>query len=298
MSRKVIVTVAPTGGFAMKAQNPNLPTQPDEIADDVVRCFNAGASIAALHARTADDGPTCDSGVYRRINQLIRGRCDIVINNSGGGGLTGDMARRIGGDLWEVALEERMKAADGGADMVTLNAMTVLATVGGRETLLSTSPRLSRQFATRLREKRIKPEWEAFSPAHILQDMQTLIAEGLDEPPYFVNLCLGLHNVFQGAVPYSPKMLQLMVELLPANSIYTVSAAGESQLPATVQMLLLGGHVRVGLEDNLNYRPGQPATNVQLVERIVRIIRELGMEPASPEEARAILGLPRRLKAA
>ncbi|MGK9166675.1 3-keto-5-aminohexanoate cleavage protein [Inquilinus limosus] len=293
-TRKVIVTVAPTGGFAMKAHNPHLPTQPEEIAEDVVRCFNAGASVAALHARNADDSATCNPEIYRRINQLIRGRCDIVLNNSGGGGLNGDMARPVSDGLWEVALEERMKAADGGAEMVTLNAMTVLATLGGRDTLLTASPTRSREFAQRLRDRGIKPEWEAFSPAHLLQDMRTLIDEGLDEPPYFVNLCLGLHHVFQGAVPYSPKMLQVMVEFLPSQSLFTVSAAGDAQLPATVQMLLLGGHVRVGLEDNLHYRPGEPATNVQLVERIVRIIRELGMEPATPAEAREMLGLPRR----
>ena len=95
----------------------------------------------------------------------------------------------------------------------------------------------------------------------------------------------------QGALPYTPKILQMMVEHLPKNVVFNVSAIGSAQLPATTQALLLGGHVRVGLEDNLYYEQGQLATNVQLVERMVRIARELGYEPATPAEARQIMGL-------
>ena len=94
--RKVIVTIAPTGGMAHKSQNPHLPTQPDEIAEDVVRCFNAGASVAAIHARRPDDGATCNPDIYRDINSRIRAAgCDIVINNSTGGGINGDMVREL-----------------------------------------------------------------------------------------------------------------------------------------------------------------------------------------------------------
>ncbi len=90
-TRKVIVTIAPTGGMASKEQNPVLPTQPDEIARDVLDCYNAGASVVAVHARRHDDGATCDPAVYRAINERIRAKCDIVINNSTGGGVHGDM---------------------------------------------------------------------------------------------------------------------------------------------------------------------------------------------------------------
>ena len=92
--RKVIVTIAPTGGMASKKQNPAIPTQPPEIADDVYRCYNAGASIVAVHARRPDDQATCNPDIYRRINALIRGKCDIIINNSTGGGINGDMVRQ------------------------------------------------------------------------------------------------------------------------------------------------------------------------------------------------------------
>jgi uncharacterized protein (DUF849 family) len=97
-------------------------------------------------------------------------------------------------------------------------------------------------------------------------------------------------------MPYTPKILQQMVELMPEGAIFNVSAIGIAQLNAAVQSLLLGGHVRVGLEDNLYYLKGRLANNVELVERIVRIIREFGLEPATPAEARDIIGLP-QLKA-
>lgn len=102
--RKVIVTIAPTGGMAHKSQNPHLPTQPGEIADDVQRCWNAGASVVAIHARRPDDGATCNADIYRDINTRIRAKgCDIVINNSTGGGVHGDMVRPLSGDRWEIA---------------------------------------------------------------------------------------------------------------------------------------------------------------------------------------------------
>ncbi len=106
-----------------------------------------------------------------------------------------------------------------------------------------------------------------------------------------MNIVLNGHLGFQGALPYTPKILQMMVESLPENCIFNVSAIGPAQLPATTHALILGGHIRVGLEDNIYYAKGELATNEQLVERAVRIIRELGHESATPSEAREMLGL-------
>src|SRR5579871_3947549 len=103
---KVIVTIAPTGGMARKAQNPSLPVTPEEIALDVKRCFDAGASVAAIHARRPDGDATCNPEVYRDINARIRSLCSIVINNSTGGGVHGDMLRELPGGLWELSFEE------------------------------------------------------------------------------------------------------------------------------------------------------------------------------------------------
>jgi uncharacterized protein (DUF849 family) len=291
---KVIVTIAPTGGMASKSQSANLPTQPAEIADDVYRCYNAGASVVAVHARRPDGEATCDPAIYGRINREIRDRCDIIVNNSTGGGVNGDMVRQGANGYWEIMWDERLKGLEAGAEICTHDAHTVVAQFAGKEILVNTSPARCRELAEKMKAKGIKPEWECFSPSH-LQDPLRLIRDGLDEPPYNFNFVLGAERGFQGGMAYSPRILQIMVDMLPPQSVFTVSGIGTAQLPAAMNALLLGGHVRVGLEDNLYYAAGRLATNVQLVERLVRIVREYGLEPATPAEARLMLGLPRRL---
>ncbi len=295
MAKKVIVLIAPTGGMASRKQNPHIPTQPDDIARDVYDCYNAGASVVALHARRPDDEATCDPAIYHAINDRIRSKCDIVLNNSTGGGVNGDMAREMQDGTWELSFEERLRGMDAGAEMCTLDATTVVCSFEGRELMMNTSPSRSRLLAVEMQKRGIKPEWEVFSPSHIAQDTTTLVEAGLDEAPHVVNIVLNAHRGFQNAMPYTPRTLQYMVDLLPKNSLFCVSAIGPAQLPATVNGLLLGaGIVRIGLEDNLYFRQGELATNLQLTERMVRVLRELEYEPATPAEARQMLGLPLR----
>jgi uncharacterized protein (DUF849 family) len=277
--------------MADKTQNPNLPTQPDEIAEDVIACGKAGASIAALHVRRPDDRATCNPDTYRRVNQLIRAKSDIILNNSTGGGSDGDMIIERPDGLFEANFEERLKGLDAGAEMATFDGFTVCAMHGGRELLVMTTPSQCDRMAEKFKAKGIKPEWEVFSPAHIIQDVTRLIQKGYDKPPYYINMVLGAERGFQGGMPYSHDILAAMVRLLPPQSIWSVSAIGPAQLPATTQAILLGGHFRVGLEDNNYYARGQLATNLALVERSVRIIKELGHEPATAAEARETLGL-------
>jgi 3-keto-5-aminohexanoate cleavage enzyme len=146
-ANKVIVLVAPTGGMAFKSQNPHLPTQPDEIARDVYDCYNAGASVVAVHARLPNDEATCNADIYRSINEQIRAKCDIVINNSTGGGVHGDMVQPIGGGMWDTVWEERLKGMEAGAEMCTLDACTFVASFGGKEVLLNTSHSRCRYLA-------------------------------------------------------------------------------------------------------------------------------------------------------
>ena len=292
MSNKVIITIAPTGGVANKSQNPHLPTQPEEIAADVYDCYNAGASVVAVHARRADDLATCNADIYRRINTAIREKCDIVINNSTGGGTTGDMLIETEENGWEVPFAERLKGIDAGAEMCTLDPLTMVASFGGKEMVMNTSPSRTRTLAEEMLKRGIKPEWEVFNAPHILQDVQACVDAGLDEEPYYVNIVLGMHKGFQGTMPYSPRYLQQMVDVLPKGSQFCVTGMGPAQLPAAINSLLLGGNIRVGLEDNLFYKKGEVGTNLQLLERLVRIAGEMGFEPATPAEARQILGLP------
>jgi uncharacterized protein (DUF849 family) len=249
--------------------------------------------VVAIHARRPDDGATCNPDIYRDINQRIRARCDIVINNSTGGGVHGDMIGKRPDGSWEILWEERIKGMYAGAEMCTLDATTLNLSFDGRDILMNTPLSRGRELAVGMRERGIKPEWEVFSHPHILQDVTTLIQEGHDDGPHFINLVMNVHRAFQNAMPFSPRHLQSMVDCLPKNAIFCVSGIGPSQLEANISALLLGGHARVGLEDNLYFRQGELATNVQLTERIVRIIREMDMEPATPAEAREIMGLPR-----
>jgi 3-keto-5-aminohexanoate cleavage enzyme len=292
MVQKVIVTVAPTGGMANKSQNPNLPTQPDEIAESVYRSFNEGASVCALHARRPDDEATCDPEIYGKMNHMIRARCDIVLNNSTGGGVNGDMVGELRPGLKEILYEQRIRGLDAPlVEMATFDCHTIMAQFHNNNLLMVTPSDRCTAMAKLFKEKGVKPEWEVFSLAHLLQDTTRLINEGYDKPPYFINMVLNTMG-FQGGYPYSPKIMQLFVDHLPKDSIFCVSAIGQAQLPATTQAIIMGGHIRVGLEDNNYYRRGELATNEQLVARAVRIIRELGAEPATPSEAREMMGLP------
>lgn len=292
MATKTIITVAPTGGMASKAANPNLPTQPLEIAESVLKSYKAGAAIAALHARRPDDQATCNADIYRNINDLIRARCDIVINNSTGGGSSGDMLLERPDGMFESNFDERLKGLDAGAEMATLDGFTAVDVFGEREILVITTPSRCEKLAKRFEERKIKPEWEVFNPAHILQDVTRLIQKGYDKPPYYINIVLGTDRNFQGGMPYSHDLLTAMVKMLPPQSIWCLSAIGPAQLPGTTHALTLGGHIRVGLEDNMYYSKGVLATNEMLVERAVRVAKDLNLEIASAAEARDILGLP------
>jgi len=289
--RKVILTIAPTGGMADKSVTPHLPTQPQEIADDVVRCWEAGASIVAVHARRPDDGATCNAEIYGEINRLISSRCDIVINNSTGGGISGDMVREFAPGRKEIAFEERIKGTMAGAEMCTFDPHMQNMHKGDLELLLDTSWTRCIQLGEAMKERGIKPEWEIMSLSD-LNWVNELIAMGFDEPPYYINIVLGTHKLMSGATAYTPRNLQRFVEDLPEDSLFCVSGIGPAQLPASVHSLILGGQARVGLEDNVYYSRGRLATNVELVERMVRILHELNLEPATPTEAREMLGLP------
>ena len=290
---KIMVTIAPTGGMSMKTANPALPTQPDEIATDVHKCWKAGASIVAIHARRPDDQATCNADIYRAINGKIRDKgCDIILNNSTGGGNSGDMLVERPDGLYESNFEERLKGCDGGAEMCTFDGVTVVDTVNPeREVVVITPPSRCETLVQRILEKGAKPEWEVFAPEHILQDVTRLIKKGYDKPPYYVNFVLGGEKGFQGASPYSPEVLMYMIRCLPPQAVWCISGIGPAQLPATTLAIMLGGHVRVGLEDNHYYGPGQKTDNLTLVERQVRILRELGHEPMGAGEARELLGL-------
>lgn len=275
---KTIITVALTGGLQTKSVNPNIPEQPEEIAQAAYECFNEGAAIVHIHARDKAGKPTGDPSVYRQIHDLIRAKCNIILQDTTGGGAN-------------LSIEEKVKPLDAMPEMASLNMGTMLRTLGeGAGTVFINSRETIERFAREMLQRNIKPEMEVYHHG-MLGEVQNLIAKGLIKKPYYVNFVMGM--AYQGAVPAAPENLFTLKQLLPPDTIFNCTAIGSAQLRITTLSALLGGMIRVGLEDNIYYSKGVLAeSNAQLVRRTVRIIQELGFDVAAPDEAREILGLP------
>ncbi len=273
---KLIITAALTGGFHGKEANPNLPITPDEIAQSAYECSQAGAAIVHLHARDKDGKPTCDQQVYAEIVAKVKARCNVItqVSTGAGPGLSPD---------------ERVKAIDVDAEMASLNMGTMVRTRWGENSIfLNTRPQIE-AYAKKMRDKGMKPEMEVYGHS-MMVDVENLIRQNLITRPYYVNFVLGMSH--QGALPAESKHLRSLIDYLPEGAIFNVCAVGAGQLPMTTLSMLLGGHSRVGLEDNVYYSKGVLAkSNAQLVERTARLARELGRELATPDEARQILRL-------
>jgi 3-keto-5-aminohexanoate cleavage enzyme len=277
--RKIIITVAQTGGMHGKEANANLPEQPVEIANSTYECYNEGAAIVHIHARDNNGKVTSAPEVYKEIHELIRRKCNIILQDTTGGGPG-------------LTLNERIRCLEAEPEMASLNMGTMMRVSGPYEGVPFANPRAEiERFAKEMLERNIKPEMEVYSHT-MFRDVTNLIKKGLIKKPYYVNLVMGMMH--QGAVEASPEYLWSMREFLPEDSIFNVSAIGKAQLPLTTMSMLLGGMVRVGMEDNIYYKMGELAkSNAQLVARTVRIARELNMDIASPDEARELLHLPK-----
>ena len=283
-TNKLIIAVAPTGAFQGKEANPNLPVQPEEIGEEVFKCWSEGASIAHIHARERETGKsTTDPEILREIDRQIRNKkCDVIIQHS----TAGDFMPRLSSD-------KRIKAIEMNPETATLSVtFTRMNTFAGRENIrVITLPEIE-AGAQAMLDRGVKPELEIYNPV-MIDEVHGLIEKKLLRKPYWISLVFGMHRICLSYMAYSPRLLLSLVDALPNGSMFTVTGIGRDELPATVQSILLGGHVRVGFEDNVYYRRGQLAeSNAQLVARAVRIGRELGCEIASPAETRQMLGIP------
>ena len=281
---KVIVTIAPTSNFHGKAANPALPEQPDEIAQSVHECFNAGASLAHMHARDAQGIQTNSAAVFRQINRAVRAKCPIIIQNS--------IAPALAPGKHLNTAEQGLETIEANPEMCSLDmGIGVVCFPNGTEHYIAWTRSFLYRAAKMMEDRGIKPELEIFNNSQI-DDTKLLIEKGLLEPPFSFSFVMGMNRVNQSAVSWRPQTLMDYVSQLPPNSKFSTLGIGPMQHHATVQSLLLGGGVRVGFEDNINYRRGELAkSNAQLVERIVTVIRDLGFEPATPAEAREMLGM-------
>ena len=275
-ANKVIITVAQTGALVNKQMNPHLPEQPEEIIQSAYDCYNEGASIVHIHAKDKLGVNTSDPEVFRLIREGINNRCNLVTQFSTGGGPN-------------LNQEQRIACLNAQPEMASLNMgslMRISGTYAG--VAWSNMPHEIEIYVTKMQELGIKPEMEVYNFA-MLRDVARVIDKGLVGKPYYINLVLGMR--YQGACDATPKIFQTLLDFLPEEAIFNCTAVGSAQLPLTTLSMLLGGCVRVGLEDNIYYSKGELATNAQLVARTVRIARELGKDPTTPEETREILGL-------
>lgn len=276
MSDKVIITCALTGGIHGKEATPYLPEQPDEIVAQGVAAWREGASILHVHARNPDGSNTMSPAVYRELHERLCAETDAIVQLTTGGSPT-------------LPVEERLNTVLLAPEMCSLNMGLLNFFIRGEQVFFSNHRSNIVRFAQEMHKRGVKPELEAYNEA-MLEEVEHLIGTGLLEPPYMIN-CV-LHTPTQGGLRGTPRNLLGMVERMPANTVVNVSSMGRAQLPITTIALSMGLHVRVGMEDNVYYRRGELVeNNARLVARTVRIARELERPIASPDEARAQLGL-------
>lgn len=268
--QKLIITAALTGAEVTRAQQPALPITPIEIAIAAEECARAGASIVHVHARNPDGSPTQDKETYRQIIQAIKARCDVIVQVSTGGAVG-------------MTPQERLAPVTLVPEMATLSMGTV--NFGGD--VFMNHPADMEVFAKAMQQHGVKPELEIFDSG-MLTTANRWLKKGLLTGPLHFDFVLGI----PGGMAGTPEALMYLKSQLPEGATWTVAGIGAAQLPLGTLAILLGGHVRVGFEDNVYYRKGELASsNAQLVARMARISTELGRAVATPDEARGLLGI-------
>ena len=272
MMEKLIITAAICGAEVTKEHNPNVPYTVEEIREEARKAYEAGASIIHLHVREDDGTPTQSKERYQVCMEAIRQVCpDVIIQPSTGGavGMTPD---------------ERLQPLELHPEMATLDCGTL--NFGGDEIFVNTE-NMIKEFGQRMMERGIKPECEVFDKSMIDMALR-LSKKGFIKEPLHFNLVMGVN----GGISGEPRDLLYLTESLPKNATYTVSGIGRHQLSLNTMAILLGGHVRVGFEDNIYLRKGELAeSSADFVKRIVDLSVILGREIATPKDARRILGL-------
>lgn len=272
---KLIITVAPTGSVPTKKITPHIPITPKEIIETGIRCEAAGASIFHIHARDPkDESPSSDFRLFEEIHTALSGRTNLILQISTGG--------RAG-----MAYEQRKERLGLKPEMASLTT----GSVNFPDRVYENSPALIEALATDMLRHGTKPEMEIFDVSMIYNALE-LVKKKLAVPPLHFDFVMGL----KGAIPASIENLVHMKNSIPPGATWSVTGIGPAQLAMNTHAILMGGHVRVGLEDNIYYRRGVLATNEQLVERVVRLCEELGREVASPNEARDLLKLAKAVK--
>ena len=273
MGQPVMITAAVTGSITSAKQSPHIPLTVEQIVEAAVESWRSGAAIVHLHARDDTGTPTQDSAVYRTLVERIRERgCDAILNLS-----TGSAGGRV-------ELDERLGCIELRPEMATLDCGSINL---GDDWVFRNPYTFLKRAAERMRELEIAVEIETFDSGMIRNGLR-LIREGLIPGPGIWQLCLGV----AGGAAADLQTIAYLLSRLPEGAIWSTLGIGRHQLEVNVLSLLYGGHIRTGLEDNVYYRRGELArSNVQLVERIVRLAGEFDRPVASPAQARRLLGV-------
>lgn len=270
---RVIITAAITGSRMTRQAAPYIPIMPDEIIQSAIECWEAGASIVHIHVR---DPHTClgsqDPGLFRQVVEKLRKETDLILSLT----TSGIPGRNL-------PIEERLGSLSLHPELASFDAGSI--NLGG--SVFINTPEFLDRAAGQMKEKGVKPEIEVFDSGMIVTTLR-MFEEGKLEAPLHFQFVLGT----PWGAPATPKSLLHLLEHIPPESTWSVIGIGKGYLPMALMALIMGGHIRVGMEDNIYYDQGVLArTNAQFVRRIVRIAREYGREPANCSEAREILGL-------
>jgi 3-keto-5-aminohexanoate cleavage enzyme len=271
--QKLIITAAITGSRISRETTPYIPITPGEIVQSAVECRQAGAAMVHIHVRDPKTGlGTQDLNLYQQVLNPIREQTNLIIcvTTSGIPGRNLPTEERLG------PLSFRTELASFDAGSINLG-----------DSAFINSPEFMKIAAKQMKEKGVRPEIEIFDSGMMVACLR-MQEQGFFKEPLHFQFVLGT----PWGSPATPKSLLYLLEYLPENSTWSVAGIGRGHLPMSMMALIMGGHIRVGMEDNIYYRQGELArTNAQFVERIVRISKEYGRDVASPEEAREILGL-------
>lgn len=268
----LIITVAPNGETATRKQNKAIPITPREIAEDVYECYQAGAAVAHLHMRDDNENPTMETARFVDTFWRIREKCDILINLTTSGDITAGPEIRM---AHLKVLQPELASFDCGS----MN--------WAYKEIFYNTPDFLEQLGALMQERKIKPEVEIFD-AGMLDNARHYVKTGVLKNPVHYQFVLGC----AGGMPATLENLIFLTRMLPEDATWSALGIGKYHIPILAGAILLGGHVRVGFEDNLYYAKGVPAaSNAQLVERAARFAKEFGRDVADVTQARRILSL-------
>jgi len=294
-SRDVFITCAVTGSGGTQDRSPHVPRSPEAIADSAIAAARAGAAVVHCHVRDPETGtPSRDLKLYREVTDRIRAAdIDVVLNLTAGMG--GDLV--LGGDETPLpagqgtdmagATERLAHVMECRPEICTLDCGTM--NFAEADYIMVNSPGMLRAMGRMMTEAGVKPEIEAFDTGHLWFAKQ-LVAEGILDDPALVQLCMGV----PWGAPDDLNTFMAMVNNVPESWNFSAFSLGRNQMMMAAASVVAGGHVRVGLEDNLWLEKGVLATNAQLVERARQVVEGMGARIMGPDEVRAKLGLVKR----